>query len=120
MKPLTASFPEYPVVMVMFGVGPVLSPWLMAEIGDVCRFPSKKALVAIAGIDAPSYQSGKMDIYSRSIPTRGSATLRRSLFLVMSVCLQNAPQDEPVYKFMDKKQSTGKPSTSFCVYIMPQ
>ena len=52
MQSLAASLPEYPVVMEMFGVGPTLGPQLMAEIGDVRRFHSKKALVAFAGIDA--------------------------------------------------------------------
>ena len=48
MQSLAASLPEYPVVMEMFGVGPTLGPQLMAEIGDVRRFHSKKALVAFA------------------------------------------------------------------------
>lgn len=115
MLSLAASLPEYPVVMQMFGVGPVLGPQLMAEIGDVRRFYSKKALVAFAGIDAPPYQSGQMDLRGRSISKRGSASLRRSLFLVMSVILQNAPADEPVFQFMDKKRSEGKP---YRVYMM--
>ena len=58
MQSLAASLPEYPVVMEMFGVGSTLGPQLMAEIGDVRRFHSKKALVAFAGIDAPPCQSG--------------------------------------------------------------
>ena len=115
MQSLASSLPEYPVVMRMFGVGPTLGPQLMAEIGDVRRFHSKKALVAFAGIDAPPYQSGQMDIYSRSISKRGSASLRRTLFLLMGVYLQNAPVNEPVYQFMDKKRSEGKP---YKVYMM--
>ena len=87
----------------------------MAEIGDVRRFHSKKALVAFAGIDAPPYQSGQLDIYSRSISKRGSSSLRRTLFLVMGIYLQNAPADEPIYQFMDKKRSEGKP---YKVYMM--
>ena len=97
MQSLAASLPEYPVVMEMFGVGPTLGPQLIAEIGDVRRFHSKKALVAFAGIDAPPYQSGQIDVRSRSISKRGSASLRRTLFLVMGVLLQCAPMDEPVY-----------------------
>lgn len=115
MQSLASSLPEYPVVMRMFGVGPALGPQLMAEIGDVRRFHSKKALVAFAGIDATPYQSGQMDIYSRSISKRGSASLRRTLFLLMGVYLQNAPVNEPVYQFMDKKRSEGKP---YKVYMM--
>ena len=57
MQTLAAQLPEYPVVMEMFGVGPTLGPQLMAEIGDVRRFHSKKALVAYAGIDAPPNDS---------------------------------------------------------------
>lgn len=109
MNALAESLPEYPVVMEMFGVGPSLGPQPMAEIGDVRRFHSKKALVAFAGIDAPPYQSGQMDVRSRSISKRGSPALRRTLFLVMSVILQRSPEDDPVYQFMNKKRSEGKP-----------
>ena len=87
--------------MGMFGIGPALGPQLMAEIGDVRRFHSKKALVAFAGIDAPPYQSGQMDIRSRSISKRKSSALRRTLFLVMSVILQRSPADEPVYRWTE-------------------
>lgn len=115
MQSLAASLPEYPIVMGMFGVDPALGPQLMAEIGDVRRFHSKKALVAFAGIDAPPYQSGQMEIRSRSISKRGSAVLRRTLFLVMSAILRCSPADEPVYQFMDRKRTEGKP---YRVYMM--
>ena len=101
--------------MGMFGVGSALGPQLMAEIGDVRRFHSKKALVAFAGIDAPPYQSGQMQVRSRSISKRGSSALSRTLFLVMSVIPQHSPADEPLYRFMDKKRAEGKP---YRVYMM--
>lgn len=115
MQALAASLPEYHIVMQMYGAGPSLGPQLMAEIGDVRRFHSKKALVTFAGIDAPPYQSGQLSVQSRSISKRGSSSLRRTLLLVMSVILQNSPTDEPVYQFMDKKRSEGKP---YKVYMM--
>ncbi len=115
MQTLAADLPEYPVVMKMFGVGSILGPQLMAEIGDVRRFHSRRALVAFAGIDSPPCQSGQMDVHSRSISKRGSASLRRTLFLVMSVILQTAPSNEPVFQFMDRKRSEGKP---YKVYMM--
>jgi len=115
MQSLASTLPEYPVVMQMYGVGPVLGPQLIAEIGNIYRFRSRKALVAFAGIDAPPYQSGNINIRSRSISKRGSPALRRTLFLVMSVFLQNEPMDEPVYNFMDKKRTEGKP---YKVYMM--
>ena len=115
MQSLASSLPEYPVVMSMFGAGPSLGPQLMAEIGDVRRFHSKKALVAFAGIDAPPCQSGQVNISSRSISKRGSPALRRTLFLVMNVINMCSPAEEPVYQYMAKKRSEGK---KYQVYMM--
>ena len=115
MQTIASTLPEYPVVIDMYGVGPVLGPQLMAEIGDVRRFHSKDALVAFAGLDTLAYQSGQMNVKSRCISKRGSPTLRRPLFLVMFVILQNAPETEPVYQFMDLKCAEGKP---YKVYMM--
>lgn len=115
MNNLASHLPEYPVVMGMFSVGSTLGPQLMEEIGDVRRFHSKKALVAFAGIDAPPYQSGQMDVRSRSISKRRASSLLRTLFLIVGVLLQNDPLDNPVYLFMDKKRTKGKP---YRVYMM--
>ena len=115
MQSLASMLPEYPVVMDMFGVGPTLGPQLIAEIGDVRRFYSKKALVAYAGLDAPPNDSGDVTGRHKSMSKVGASSLRRTLFLVMSVYLQNAPLDEPVYQFMDKKRAEGKP---YRVYMM--
>ena len=115
MQTLAAQLPEYPVVMGMFGVGPTLGPQLMAEIGDVRRFHSKKALVAYAGIDAPPNDSGDVTGRHKAMSKIGASSLRRTLFLVMSVYLQNSPPDEPIYQFMDRKRSEGKP---YRVYMM--
>ena len=51
----------------------------------------------------------------KSMSKIGASSLRRTLFLVMTVYLQNAPLDEPVYQFMDKKRAEGKP---YRVYMM--
>ncbi len=115
MQELAASLPEYPVVMKIFGVGPALGPQLMAEIGDIRRFHSKKALVAFAGLDSPPNDSGQVTNNHKRITKRGSPALRRTLFLVMSVILQQSPVDEPVYQFIDKKRAEGNP---YRVYMM--
>ena len=115
MLTLAEQLPEYPAVMGMFGVGPTLGPQLIAEIGDVRRFYSKKALVAYAGLDAPPNDSGDVTGKHKSMSKIGASSLRRTLFLVMSVYLQNAPLDEPVYQFMDRKRAEGKP---YHVYMM--
>ena len=115
MDLLASSLPEYDTVMDLYGVGSVLGSQLIAEIGDVSRFSNKKALVGFAGIDAPPFQSGNFNPQSRSISKRGSAALRKTLFQIMSVILQNAPTNEPVFLFMDKKRSERK---HFYVYMM--
>jgi transposase len=63
MKRLAAMLPEYPVVLSLQGVGEILGPQLIAEIGDVYRFDRKQALVAFAGLDAPPFQSGKNEAF---------------------------------------------------------
>ena len=115
MQTLASMLPEYPAVMDMFGVGLTLGPQLIAEIGDVRRFYSKKALVAYAGLDAPPNDSGDVAGRHKSMSKVGASSLRRTLFLVMSVYLRRAPLDEPVYQFMDRKRTEGKP---YRVYMM--
>ena len=115
MQSLASMLPEYPAVMDMFGVGLTLGPQLIAEIGDVRRFYSKKALVAYAGLDAPPNDSGDVTGRHKSMSKVGASSLRRTLFLVMSVYLRRAPLDEPVYQFMDRKRTEGKP---YRVYMM--
>lgn len=109
MDRLARMLPEYETVAAMYGVGHIIAPQLMAEIGDIYRFKSKKALIGYAGIDAPPYQSGDVNVSSRSISKRGSADLRKTLFVVMQIILQKQPTNEPVYQFLDKKRSEGKP-----------
>lgn len=115
MRRLSAMLPEYSAVMAMHGVGDSLGPQLMAEIGDVRRFYSKKALVAFAGLDSPPYQSGSFEAQSRSISKRGSSLLRKALFQVMSCILRSSAGEEPVFQYLDKKRSEGK---HFYIYMM--
>ena len=101
--------------MDMFGVDPTLGPQLIAEIGNVRRFYSKKALVVYAGIDAPPNDSGDVIGRHKSMSKVGASSLRRTLFLVMSVYLQNPPPNEPIYQFMKRKRAEDKP---YRVYMM--
>lgn len=64
---LASTLPEYDTVMALCGVGKVLEPQLIAAIGDVSRFKSKKSLNAFTGIDAPLYQSRTVNVQSRNI-----------------------------------------------------
>ncbi len=115
MNRVATQLPEYDTVIDMFGVGKVLAPQLMAEIGDTRRFHSRKAITAFAGLDSAPYQSGQLDVKSRSISKKGSSELRKTLFQVVEIYLKKSPADEPVYQFLDKKRSEGK---LFKVYMM--
>lgn len=51
---------------------------------------------------------------AQGFPKAGPPELRRALFLVMDCLLKTQPQDDPVYRFMDKKRAEGKP---YLVYM---
>lgn len=109
MNRLASQLPEYPVVMVMFGVGESIDPQFMAEIGDIRRFAGKQSLVAFAGIDPIPNQSGTKNVRSNKSSKRGSPFLRKTLFTLMQMLLQLSPADDPVYQFLDRKRIEGKP-----------
>ena len=101
MQELAKSLPEYSTVRAMGGVGDVLAPKLIAEIGDVRRLHSAKALIAWAGIDPPPYESGQFVGSKRRITKRGSSTLRKVGYEVMRVLKSHkAPKDDTVYNYM--------------------
>lgn len=108
MNQLASTLPEYPIVLSMGGVGETLGPQLIAEIGDIQRFTKKQSLVAFSGVDAPPYQSGKFEAKNRRISKRGSGSLRKTLFQVMTCLLQNCLHEDPVYQFLDRKRQEGK------------
>lgn len=109
MNEIAKTLPEYPVVRAMAGVGDKLAPRLIAEIGDVRRFTSGKALNAYAGNDAPPFQSGQYEGTRRHISKRGSASLRKAGYEVMKALKTVKPENDAVYLFMLKKESEGKP-----------
>ena len=64
MLNLCKQLPEYETVMAMYGVGKSTGPHLMAELGDVRRFPHHSSIVAFAGVDPGIVGSGKMQLSS--------------------------------------------------------
>jgi transposase len=108
MNRLASQLPEYPVVMDFNCVGEILGSQLIAEIGDIYRFPHKKHLVCFAGLEAPPHQSGKFESLNRHVSKKGSPHLRKTLFLVVSGILKHAPANDDVFKFLDRKRAEGK------------
>jgi len=110
MQEIAMTLPEYGVVRAMSGVGDKLAPRLIAEIGDVRRFTSAKALNAYAGNDAPPYQSGQYEGTRRHISKRGSKSLRKAGYEAMKALKTVKPvHDDAVYRFILQKEAEGKP-----------
>ena len=114
MNDLASTLPEYTTVMGMYGIGETYGPQLIAEIGDITRFTHREALTAYAGVDPGANQSGSRDQKSNRASKIGSSKLRKTLFQIMTTLLQNKPANEPVYEFLNKKRSEGKP---YLVYM---
>ena len=109
MHQLASSLPEYDVVLNMSGVGYTLAPLIIAEIGDVRLYRSKKSLVCAAGIDVPPYESGQFKASHRVITKKGNSNIRRHLYLVMNSLYVTKPKkDSAVYEFMIRKKAEGK------------
>lgn len=109
MQELAKTLPEYSTVRSMGGVGNVLAPRLIAEIGDVRRLHNAKALIAWDGIDPPPYESGQFVGSQRRITKRGSSTLRKVGYEVMRVLKSHRePEDNVVYNYILKKEAEGK------------
>ena len=109
MTRLAKQLPEYDVVRSMYGVGDTTAAQLMAEIGDIRNFKTRRSIVAFAGVDPAIDQSGKEDGKGKPSTKRGSPHLRKTLFQIMSTYIKTKPSDEPIYQFLDKKRTEGKP-----------
>jgi len=107
MKRLASMLPEYPVVMAFCGVGDILGPQLIAEIGDIYRYLKKSSLVRFVGLEPVENQSGKFR-GKETISKQGSPHLRKTLFQVMVCLLNTKPVDDPIFQFLDRKRAEGK------------
>jgi transposase len=87
------------------GIGPILAGTLLAEIGNVDKFPSGNSLVAFAGLDPKVRQSGVILSRNTRLTKRGSPELRRAFYLAAHV----AKRDDPELKgYFLKKRSEGR------------
>lgn len=87
------------------GIATITGAIILSEIGDINKFSSAKKLVAFAGLDPITTQSGKFENKSGHISKRGSPQLRHALFMSANVVRQN---DENFRKYYDDKIKRGK------------
>ena len=81
--------PEAKLLQTVPGIGPYTALLILAEIGDISRFPSPKQLVSYAGLHPRVYQSGDVCRYGHLTKT-GSAWLRWAL-IEAATHLQRTP-----------------------------
>jgi transposase len=96
------------------GIGPTLGATIVAEIGDIDRFPRPEALVAYAGLDPSVFESGDFQGTRRHISKRGSPYLRRALYLAA----HNAQLRDPeLAAYLHRKLGRGKPYKAALVAV---
>lgn len=66
---------EAKLLMTIYGIGEYSALLILAEIGEISRFPTPKHLVSYAGLCPSTYQSGGIDRHGR-ITKQGSRWLR--------------------------------------------
>ena len=108
MEKLASELPEYKMLIEMKGIGVKLAVRLIAEIGDVRNIYSKKALIALAGLDAPPFESGRFVGTNRHISKRGNKYIRKTGYEIMKSYKTHKPDDD-VYRYMIKKELEGMP-----------
>jgi len=105
--------PYYALLYSIPGVGEITATTILAEIGDIERFPSSKQLVAFAGLDPSVFESGKFKASKNRISKRGSSYLRKALYQAAVSGISNrqgGPLNKIIYEFYSKKLTEGKPS----------
>lgn len=105
--------PDYPLLRSIPGVGEATATTILAEIGDIKRFPSSKQLVAFAGIDPSVFQSGKFKSSHNKISKRGSPYLRKALYQATVAGISNrtgGPLNPILRDFYVRKLNEGKPA----------
>ena len=87
------------------GIGIMLAPTILAEIGDINNFDKPSKLIAFAGVDPSENQSGNKLSTNNKLSKRGSPYLRHAIYTASLVAISNEPKWRSYY---DKKINEGK------------
>jgi len=90
------------------GVGRILAPIILAEIGDINSFDKPSKLLAFAGIEPSKNQSGNKDSTNEKTSKRGSPFLRNAIYNAALTAMKAEPSLRAYY---DKKKAEGKHHT---------
>jgi transposase len=87
------------------GIGFILGAVILAEIGDIHAFASPAKLLAFAGCEPSTYQSGKYTATKTPMVKHGSRYLRNALYLATNMAYLHSTSFRA---YIDKKRSEGK------------
>ncbi|HUD07210.1 MAG TPA: IS110 family transposase [Candidatus Saccharimonadales bacterium] len=108
------STEDYRLIQSIVGVGPITAASVLAEIGDIKKFPSSAKLIAYSGLDPRVKQSGATLNRNTKLTKRGSPELRRVLFLAANIARQHDPELRAYYQ---NKRDQGKAYTPAVVAV---
>lgn len=87
------------------GIGTVLGATIIGEIGNIQAFSNPAKLLAFAGCEPSTYQSGKYTATATPMVKHGSKYLRNALYLATSAAYVNCA----VFRtYIDRKRAQGK------------
>jgi transposase len=92
-------------LMTIPGISYTLAAIILAEIGDIARFDSPAKLLAFAGMEPSTYQSGKFNASHTPMVKRGSTYLRWALLQAARLV---SMRDKCFHDFLLKKKAEGK------------
>lgn len=92
-------------LMTIPGIGYTIAAIILAEIGDINNFSSPAKLLAFAGMEPSTYQSGKYNAAKTPMVKRGSTYLR---WAIMQAARLVSMRDSAFSAYMAKKRSEGK------------
>ena len=101
------QIPYFECVKSIVGIGDNLAARIIAELGDLSRFPNRRALSAFAGLNPKILQSGDVDGIHLKISKKGNRHLRCLLYLGAS-CNYRLKKHDPLYEFNQKKRQQAK------------
>lgn len=92
-------------IMTIPGISYTLGAIILSEIGDINRFSNPAKLLAFAGMEPSTYQSGNFNASKTPMVKRGSTYLR---WAIMQAVRLVAMRDQVFKEYLIKKQSEGK------------
>lgn len=95
--------PYFECVKSIVGIGDNLAARIIAELGDMSRFPNRRAISAFAGLNPKILQSGDVNGIHLKISKKGNRHLRCLLYFGAS-CNYRLKKHDPLYEFNQKKR----------------